>query len=79
MGPYEFSDYGTNGQALETFGFEAYCNVDGVALQTFGLLFPYAGIWNPCATVTSTTWASCAGITTTTWNLVVGTTLTTWT
>lgn len=78
-GPYQFSDYGPNGQALENFGLEAYCNVDGVALQTFGLVFPFSLIWNACNITTLTNWAACAGISSTTWAAPLGVSTTTWT
>lgn len=47
------------GQALESFGLVGFNNVEGLSLNTFGFLFPCAGIWSPADPSITTTWADC--------------------
>ncbi len=75
----QFNSFGVNGQALETFGFEADDNTDGMGLLMFGLIWPVANIWNACSVTASTTWSACSITATTTWNDLAVTASTTWT
>lgn len=48
------------GQALDSQGFVGANNtVEGLGLNTFGFLWPDAGIWTPCDPLITTTWTEC--------------------
>lgn len=56
--------YGVNaivvGTALESFGFTAFDTIDGLGLNTFGLLWSCSGIWtNNDDPALTTVWTSC--------------------
>jgi hypothetical protein len=47
------------GMALNDFGLSAYNTVEGLGLNTFGFLWPCAGIWAPGDEVIVTNWVGC--------------------
>lgn len=46
------------GQALDDCGFIAFNAVEGLGLNTFGFLWPCAGIWAPMQNAITTTWVN---------------------
>jgi hypothetical protein len=47
------------GNALNSFGFTAFDTVEGLGLNTFGFVWPIAGIWNTCDEPITTVWSDC--------------------
>lgn len=47
------------GQALNSFGLTAFNTIEGLGLNTFGFLWPCAGIWAPVDAAVSTVWVEC--------------------
>lgn len=70
---------GVNGEALNTLGFEANDQFNGVGLLTFGFLWPVNAIWNPCGYGITTNWAACGATITTSWTTCGAAPSTTWT
>lgn len=54
------------GTALNDLGFQAYNTVEGLGLNTFGLLWPCSGIWDTAESSVSTTWSAVPGSSSTT-------------
>lgn len=48
------------GMALNSFGLTAYNTIEGLGLNTFGFLWPCAGIWAPTEEDITTTWVECS-------------------
>lgn len=74
-----FNDVTVYGEAVETFGFEAYGSIDGFGLHSFGLLWSCPNIWTGSDSTLSTSWTASESATTTTWSNAEGSINTTWT
>ena len=48
------------GTALNTFGMTAYNTIEGLGLNTFGFVWPCAGIWAPDENAVTTVWTECS-------------------
>lgn len=68
MGLKPFNDITVYGEALETFGFEAYQTIDGFGLLTFGFLWECAQIWTDSESTLATSWTNSESAITTNWS-----------
>lgn len=63
-----------SGEALSDFGFEAFDNIDGFGVETFGLIgiWQSSNIWRPFSDLTTTTWSPYSDLTSTIWTPYTG-------
>lgn len=64
----QFHDVTVFGEALETFGFEAYGAIDGFGLMSFGMLWQCGDIWTASDSTLTTSWSASETVITTIWS-----------